>query len=40
MKQEEEEDGNEDTSEDDFLMFAIMFRTGMDMLSDSGAFSL
>jgi len=40
QKEEQEEEGNEDASEADFLMFTGMFRTGMDMLSDSGAFSL
>ena len=40
QKEDQEEQGNEDASEVDLLMFTGMFRTGMDMLSDSGAFSL
>lgn len=36
----EENDDEEEEEEVDFLMYCGMFRTGMDMLSDNGAFSL
>jgi len=39
ISEKEDLEGNGEASEVDFLMFTGMFRTGMDMLTDSGAFS-